>query len=111
MVLTRQVDNWVTVPTNSTITIHKQTVMIHPIIDEYYNYSPAYERSSGFAVSKGLVSNAPGGKEGEVEAREGRGGREERGGREMEKELRVVTEGGGGVEVEGGEGDEESESE
>ena len=53
-------DNWVTVPTNSTITIHKQTVMIHPIIDEYYNHSPSYTRSSGFAVSKGLVSNAPG---------------------------------------------------
>lgn len=49
-----------TVPTNSTITIHKQTVMIHPIIDEYYNHSPSYTRSSGFAVSKGLVSNAPG---------------------------------------------------
>ena len=53
-------DNWVTVPTNSTITIHKQTVMIHPIIDEYYNHSPSYSRSSDFAVSKGLVSNAPG---------------------------------------------------
>lgn len=34
--------------------------MIHPIIDEYYNHSPSYTRSSGFAVSKGLVSNAPG---------------------------------------------------
>ena len=34
--------------------------MIHPIIDEYYNYSPSYVRSSGFAVSKGLVSSAPG---------------------------------------------------
>ncbi|KAL9119140.1 MAG: hypothetical protein Q9187_004305 [Circinaria calcarea] len=53
-------DNWVTVPTNSTLTIHKQTVMIHPIIDQYYNHSPSYTRSSGFAVSKGLVSNAPG---------------------------------------------------
>lgn len=53
-------DNWVTVPTNSTLTIHKQTVMIHPIIDQYYNQSPSYNRSSGFAVSKGLVSNAPG---------------------------------------------------
>lgn len=53
-------DNWVTVPTNSTLTIHKQTVMIHPIIDQYYNDSPSYNRSSGFAVSKGLVSNAPG---------------------------------------------------
>ncbi len=34
--------------------------MIHPIIDEYYNESPSYSRSNNFAVSKGLVSNAPG---------------------------------------------------
>ncbi len=34
--------------------------MIHPIIDEFYNQSPSYERSKGYAVSKGLVSNAPG---------------------------------------------------
>ena len=34
--------------------------MIHPIIDEYYSHSPSYVRSSGFAVSKGLVSSAPG---------------------------------------------------
>ncbi len=47
-------------PTNSTITIHKQTVLIHPIIDEYYNQSPSYSRSNNFAVSKGLVSHAPG---------------------------------------------------
>ena len=53
-------DNWVTVPTNSVLTVHKQTVMIHPIIDEYYNHSPSYLRSSGFAVSKGLVSSGPG---------------------------------------------------
>ncbi|MCJ1401017.1 hypothetical protein MMC11_004229 [Xylographa trunciseda] len=53
-------DNWVTVPTNSTLTIHKQTVMIHPIIDEYYNHSPSYTRRSEFAKSRGLVSNAPG---------------------------------------------------
>ncbi|KAL9099491.1 MAG: hypothetical protein Q9163_005018 [Psora crenata] len=58
--LTFERDNWVTVPTNSTITIHKQTVLIHPIIDEFYNDSPSYQRSSGYAVSKGLVSNAPG---------------------------------------------------
>ena len=58
--LTFERDNWVTVPTNSTITIHKQTVMIHPIVDEYYNQSPSYLRSSGFALSKGLVSDAPG---------------------------------------------------
>ncbi len=34
--------------------------MIHPIIDEYYNQSPSYSRSNNFAVSKGLVSHAPG---------------------------------------------------
>lgn len=88
--LSNWTDNWVTVPTNSTITIHKQTVMIHPIIDEYYNYSPAYERSSGFAVSKGLASNAPGAtaevKEVEVE-------------KELREKLRVVTQGVGKVEV------------
>lgn len=53
----QQTDNWVTVPTNSTLTIHKQTVLIHPIIDQYYNHTPSYIRSSGFAVSKGLVAN------------------------------------------------------
>lgn len=53
-------DNWVTVPTNSTLTIHKQTVMIHPIIDQYYNHSPSYVRSSGFVKSQGLVSGAAG---------------------------------------------------
>ena len=58
--LTFERDNWVTVPTNALLTIHKQTVMIHPIIDKYYNTSPSYTRSSGFAVSKGLVSNASG---------------------------------------------------
>ncbi|KAI9851525.1 MAG: hypothetical protein M1838_003479 [Thelocarpon superellum] len=58
--LTFERDNWVTVPTNSVLTIHKQTVLIHPIVDEFYNASPSYLRSSGFAVSKGLVSTAPG---------------------------------------------------
>ena len=67
--------------------------MIHPIIDEYYSYSPAYERSSGFAVSKGLVSNAPGATT-EVEAE-----------KELREKLSVVTQGVGKVEV----GDSESE--
>ncbi|KAI9838242.1 MAG: hypothetical protein M1837_002516 [Sclerophora amabilis] len=58
--LTFERDNWVTVPTNSILTIHKQTVAIRPIVDEYYNASPSYSRHSGFAVSKGLVSAAPG---------------------------------------------------
>jgi hypothetical protein len=38
--------------------------MIHPILDEYYNTSPSYIRSSGFAISKGLVDNeTPNGEE------------------------------------------------
>ncbi|KAL8683859.1 MAG: hypothetical protein Q9186_000202 [Xanthomendoza sp. 1 TL-2023] len=52
--LTFERDDWVIVPTNSTLTIHKQAVMIHPILDEYYNPNPSYTRSTGFAVSKGL---------------------------------------------------------
>ena len=34
--------------------------MIHPIEDEYYCYTPSHQRSSGYVVSKGLVSNAAG---------------------------------------------------
>ncbi|QDS77342.1 hypothetical protein FKW77_005228 [Venturia effusa] len=51
--LTFERDNWVTVPTNSTLTIHNQTVMIHPIIDEFYSENPAHSRSSKFAQTKG----------------------------------------------------------
>jgi glutamine amidotransferase len=53
-------DNWVSVPTNSVVTIHKQTVMLHPILDEFYGEDLNHDRSSCFAVSKGLVSTAPG---------------------------------------------------
>jgi glutamine amidotransferase len=50
-------DSWVTVPINSVLTIHKQTVMIHPILDEFY--SPNANRSSTFAQAKGqTVTNA-----------------------------------------------------
>lgn len=65
--------------------------MIHPIIDEYYNSSPAYERSSGFAVSKGLVSNAPGATTTEGEGKgQGQGdvGEVEK---ELREKLRVIT--------------------
>jgi glutamine amidotransferase len=55
--LTFERESWVTVPTNSTLTIHKQTVMVHPIIDEYYSYNPYHSRSSKFAQDKGLVTN------------------------------------------------------
>ena len=49
------VDNWVTVPTNSTLTVHKQTVMIHPIVDEFHNSNPSCSRNSDFARDKGLT--------------------------------------------------------
>lgn len=52
-------DNWVTVPTNSTITIHKQTVMVHPIIDAFYSPNPAHVRSAGFAQAKGQTITGP----------------------------------------------------
>lgn len=42
------------------LTVHKQTVLIHPIVDEFYDDDPNHDRSAGFAVSKGLVSTAPG---------------------------------------------------
>ena len=78
--------------------------MIHPIIDEYYNASPAYERSSGFAVSKGLVSNAPGATVGVKEGEGGRGGEVEEVEKELREKLRVITTRGVG-EVDGGEGE------
>ncbi|KAF2126361.1 N-terminal nucleophile aminohydrolase [Dothidotthia symphoricarpi CBS 119687] len=57
--LTFERDNWVTVPTNSTLTISKQTVMIHPIIDAFYSTNPAHERSAGFAQAKGQTVTGP----------------------------------------------------
>lgn len=53
-------DNWVSVPANSVVTIHKQTVLLHPIMDEFYGEDLNHDRSSCYAVSKGLVSTAPG---------------------------------------------------
>lgn len=49
-------DNWVTVPTNSTVTIHNQTVLIHPIIDEFYQPSPSFKRSSKLAEKQGQTT-------------------------------------------------------
>ncbi|KAK0352866.1 glutamine amidotransferase subunit [Friedmanniomyces endolithicus] len=51
--LTFERDNWVTVPTNSVLTIHDQTVLIHPIRDEFYNAVPSFVRSSRFAAGRG----------------------------------------------------------
>jgi glutamine amidotransferase len=43
----------VTVPTNSVLTIHDQTVLIHPILDEFYSADPLNSRSLTFAQTKG----------------------------------------------------------
>lgn len=52
-------DSWVTVPTNSVLTIHDQTVLIHPILDEFYSADPLNSRSLTFAQTKGqAVANA-----------------------------------------------------
>ncbi|KAK7403623.1 glutamine amidotransferase subunit [Neonectria punicea] len=55
--LTFERENWVNVPTNSVLTIHRQTVMVHPIIDKYYERDPHHIRSSAFVQAKGLTSN------------------------------------------------------
>ncbi|KFA62176.1 hypothetical protein S40285_01659 [Stachybotrys chlorohalonatus IBT 40285] len=55
--LTFERENWVNVPTNSILTIHRQTVMVHPILDKYYERDPYHVRSSAFVQEKGLVSN------------------------------------------------------
>lgn len=54
--LTFERDNWVTVPSNSVLTIHNQNVLIHPILDEYYNHSPSFTRSGQFAAEEGQLS-------------------------------------------------------
>ena len=59
--LTFERHNWLSVPTNTIVTICKQTVFVRPIKDEFYDNDPSTERSTGFASSKGLVSKAPGG--------------------------------------------------
>lgn len=50
-------ENWVNVPTNSILTIHRQTVMVHPVMDKYYERDPHHVRSSAFVQTQGLVSN------------------------------------------------------
>ncbi|KAL2753912.1 hypothetical protein ACRALDRAFT_1062883 [Sodiomyces alcalophilus JCM 7366] len=55
--LTFERENWVNVPTNSILTIHNQTVMVHPILDRFYDRSPYHVRSSAFVQTKGLTAN------------------------------------------------------
>ncbi|KAH8908917.1 N-terminal nucleophile aminohydrolase [Coniochaeta sp. PMI_546] len=55
--LTFERENWVNVPTNSILTIHNQTVMVHPIMDKYYDRNPRHSRSAAYVQTKGLTAN------------------------------------------------------
>lgn len=50
-------ENWVNVPTNSILTIHNQTVLVHPIMDQYYDRNPYHRRSTAYVKTKGLAAN------------------------------------------------------
>lgn len=54
--LTFQRADWVTVPTNSILTITNATVLLHPILDKYFVEKASYVRNDKFASSKGLLS-------------------------------------------------------
>ncbi|EWC48171.1 putative glutamine amidotransferase DUG3 [Drechslerella stenobrocha 248] len=69
--LTFERGDWVTVPTNSILSINKQTVLIHPIIDEFYQSDPSYSRSTQLAESKGLVGVGPADQQAAAEKAEG----------------------------------------
>ncbi|KAK4103888.1 N-terminal nucleophile aminohydrolase [Parathielavia hyrcaniae] len=58
--LTFERENWINVPTNSILTIHNQTVMVHPIMDQYYDRNPHHRRSAAFVRTKGLSANEKG---------------------------------------------------
>jgi glutamine amidotransferase len=55
--LTFERENWVNVPTNSILTIHHQSVMVHPIEDSFSERDPYHQRSSAFAATKGLTTH------------------------------------------------------
>lgn len=58
--LTFERGDWICVPTNTVLTItSKNTVLMHPIRDEFYDDRGIIERSSGLAMSKGLIGGVP----------------------------------------------------
>lgn len=57
--LTFERGDWTAVPTNSILTIKNQTILLHPIIDEYFQEDPLYLRNSALAESKGLMGSVP----------------------------------------------------
>lgn len=57
--LTFERGDWTCVPTNTVISITKNnTVLMHPILDEFWD-DGLVERSSGLAMSKGLMGGVP----------------------------------------------------
>jgi len=60
--LTFERGDWTAVPTNSVLTIKKQTILMHPIIDEYYQQDPLYLRSSTLVENRGFMGTVPVGK-------------------------------------------------
>ncbi|CCG81099.1 putative Glutamine amidotransferase [Taphrina deformans PYCC 5710] len=56
--LTFQRADWVTVPTNSILTISKETVLLHPILDKYFVEKASYVRNDQFAREKGLLGTS-----------------------------------------------------
>lgn len=54
--LTFERNDWIAIPTNSILTIRGQTVLLHPILDEYYEANPVKARSTLLTEKKGLLS-------------------------------------------------------
>lgn len=57
--LTFERGDWIAVPTNSILTIKRQTVLLHPVVDEYYQEDPLYLRSSTLVENKGFMGSVP----------------------------------------------------
>lgn len=57
--LTFERNDWLSVPTNSTISIKNLNVLLHPIVDEYYSDDPVQLRSNHYASSKGMIGSYP----------------------------------------------------
>lgn len=57
--LTFERNDWISVPTNSCISIRNLNVLLHPIVDEYYSKDPVQPRSNQFASSKGMLGSYP----------------------------------------------------
>jgi glutamine amidotransferase len=57
--LTFERNDWLSVPTNSTISISKLNVLLHPIVDEYYSKDPVQMRSKQYASSQGMLGSYP----------------------------------------------------